>query len=122
MLYRALADIVVVLHLAFIIFVVGGAFLALRWPRLVWVHLPIAIWGASLEFGGWICPLTPLENRLRDLGDQAGYAGGFIEHYLLPVIYPVGLTRGVQVALGIVVIAVNVAAYVLFWRLRKKRR
>ncbi len=122
MLYRALADTVVVLHLAFIIFVVGGAFLALRWPRLVWVHLPIAIWGASVEIGGWICPLTPWENRLRDLGGQAGYAGGFIEHDLLPVIYPVGLTRGVQVTLGVVVIAVNVAAYVLFWRLRMKRR
>jgi hypothetical protein len=83
------------------------------------VHLPTAVWGALIEFQGWICPLTPLENSLRAAAGEAGYQGGFIEHYLLPVLYPAGLTRGVQLALGSVVIAVNLAVYGLLlarWR------
>jgi uncharacterized membrane protein YhhN len=95
MLYRWLADLVVVLHFGFVLFVVGGGLLALRWPRLARVHLPTAVWGVLIEFGGWLCPLTPLENWLRRRSGGAGYAGGFVEHYVLPVLYPSGLTRGV---------------------------
>lgn len=114
--YRLLADAVLVLHALFVVFVVIGGFLAIRWRRLVWFHAPAALWGAAIEFRGWICPLTPLENALRRAGGQAGYPGGFLEHYLLPVIYPPGLTRGVQVVLGVVVVAANVVAYGLWWR------
>ncbi|MGQ0429966.1 MAG: DUF2784 domain-containing protein [Gammaproteobacteria bacterium] len=116
MAWRILADAVLVLHLAFILFVVLGGLLVLRRPKLAWVHLPAMIWGAAIEFFGWICPLTPLENRLRGFGGDPGYSGGFISHYLLPLVYPTGLTRGVQLALGAFVIAVNVAVYFLLWR------
>ena len=89
----------------------------LRRPRLALLHLPAAVWGALIEFSGWICPLTPLEKSLRAAAGQAGYEGGFIEHYLLPVLYPAGLTRGVQLVLGFLVIALNVGVYaVLLWR------
>lgn len=111
MVYRLLADGVLILHLAFILFVVLGGLLALRWPDLAWVHVPIAAYGALIELIGWVCPLTPLENHLRELGGQAGYDGGFIEHYLLPVIYPHALTPTVQVALGVLVLVVNVVIY-----------
>ncbi|MGQ0383500.1 MAG: DUF2784 domain-containing protein [Gammaproteobacteria bacterium] len=114
--WRILADAVLLLHLAFILFVVLGGVLVLRRPNLAWVHLPAVIWGAAIEFFGWSCPLTPLENRLRALGSEEGYSGGFIAHYLLPLIYPAGLTRGVQLALGAFVVAVNVAVYLLLWR------
>ena len=123
MIYRVLADALVVLHLAFILFVVLGGLLVLRWPRLVWAHLPCAVWGALIEFSGWICPLTPLENRWRLRGGQAGYDESFIEHYLLPVIYPPGLTRDAQLVIGSAVIAVNLAVYaVLVVRWRRRRR
>ena len=89
--------------------------MALRWPRMIFLHLPAAVWGALIEFQGWTCPLAPLENRLRILGGQAGYAGGFIEHYLLPLLYPSGLTRTMQSTLGIVVVAVNGVLYALVW-------
>jgi hypothetical protein len=111
MLYRLLADCLVLLHLAFILFVVGGGFLILWRPSLSWVHLPAAAWGALIEFTGWICPLTPWEQALRLRAGQVGYRGGFIEHYLLPVLYPQGLTPSVQVVLGLLVIGVNVAIY-----------
>jgi hypothetical protein len=120
MLYRILADGVLVLHLAFIIFVVLGGLLVLRWPRLVWVHLPVAAYGVLIELVGWVCPLTPIENRLRHLGGQAGYSGGFIEHYLLPLIYPSRFTYGVQVALGVAALAVNALIYA--WVIRKNLR
>ncbi|TMA22899.1 MAG: DUF2784 domain-containing protein [Deltaproteobacteria bacterium] len=100
MLYRLLADVVLVAHLGFVLFVVAGGFLILRWPGMAWVQLPSAFWGLVVEWSGWICPLTPLENRLRAQGGAAGYAGGFVEHYLVPVLYPASLTRGVQVLLG----------------------
>src|SRR3989442_15612570 len=100
MLYRWLADAVVVLHAAFVAFVLLGGFLALRWRRIAWVHVPAAIWGVLIEYAGWICPLTPLENALRDRAGQAGYAGGFIEHYVLHVLYPGELTPAVRWALG----------------------
>jgi hypothetical protein len=116
--YLLIASLLVLLHLAFVGFVVLGALLVLRWPRLGWIHLPCALWGALIEFAGWVCPLTPLENRFRQLGGQTGYAGGFVDHYLLPVLYPQNLTRPVQVALGTLVLVLNAAAY---WRLRSRR-
>ena len=109
--YRALADLVVVAHLAFVGFVVLGGLLVLRRPRLAWLHLPAAVWGVMIEFAGWMCPLTPLENAFRARGGEAGYSGGFVEHYLLPVLYPSGLTRGVQLVLGSIVLALNLAVY-----------
>jgi hypothetical protein len=111
MLPRALADLVLLLHAAFVLFVVAGGFAVLRWPRLAWIHLPAAAWGAVIEFAGWICPLTPLENRLRRLAGEAGYPQGFIEHYLLGWLYPEGLDRSVQVGLGLAVLAINLVAY-----------
>lgn len=111
MIFSLLADVVLLLHLAFILFVVLGAFLARRFPRLVWLHLPAAAWGALVELAGWVCPLTPLENHLRRLGGEAGYEGGFIGRYLLPVVYPEALSRQLQVALGLGVIVINVVAY-----------
>ena len=122
MIYRVLADLVVVTHLAFVAFVILGGLMALRWPRVAWIHLPAAGWGALVELAGWICPLTPLENHLRRLGGQTGYGGGFVEHYLIPVLYPVGLTREIQVGLGIFVIALNLAVYGIVWRRRQRTK
>lgn len=119
--YRLGADLVVLVHLAFVAFVVLGGLLALRWRWIPWVHVPVALYGAAIELVGWICPLTPLENRLRRAAGEAGYAGGFVEHYLLPVLYPRALTPTVQVALGLLVVAVNVAVYALVWRRRRAR-
>ena len=113
---RVLATAVVLVHMAFVAFVVAGGLLALRWPRVAWVHVPVALWGALIALGGWICPLTPLENRLRALGGDTPYTTGFLEHYLLPILYPVALTRGVQVATGLVVVAVNLLVY---WRVAR---
>lgn len=113
-----LADLVVLLHLAFILFVMLGGLLVLRRRRLMWLHLPVAAWGAAIEFVGWICPLTPLENRLRAAAGEAGYSGGFIEHYLIPLIYPAGLTRELQWLLGALVLLVNAAVY---WRVLRGR-
>lgn len=109
--YRVLADLVVGIHVLFVAFVVAGGLVVLRWPRLAWAHIPAAIWGALIEFAGWVCPLTPLEQSLRAAADQAGYSGGFIEHYLLPVLYPGGLTRNIQVGLGLLVVALNLLIY-----------
>ncbi len=119
MLYRLAGDLVAVVHLLFVLFVVLGALLVVRWPRLAWAHLPAAAWGAMIEYGNWICPLTPLENLLRRRAGQAGYQGGFIEHYLLPVLYPAGLTRTSQLVLGSLVLVLNVALY--GWILRRRR-
>ncbi len=121
MLYLILADLLVVLHAAFIAFVVLGALLTLRWPRTPLVHLPCAAWGAFVEVAGWVCPLTPLEWRLRRLGGAAGYSDGFIEHYLIPLIYPPGLTPSIQLGLGVSVIALNVTAYAFVWRRYRRR-
>ena len=120
MLARLLADVLVALHFAFILFVVAGGFLAWRWRRVAWVHVPAAIWGVLIEFAGWICPLTPLENHFRIQAGQAGYAGGFIEHYLIPIIYPGGLTPAIQVVLGGAVIVINVVAYTSFLKRGKR--
>ena len=116
MLYRVLADLVVFAHLAFIVFVLLGGLLTLRWRSLPWVHVPAAAWGAAVEFFGWFCPLTPLENSLRRAGGSAGYSDGFVERYLVPIIYPEELTREVQYLLGFTVVALNCAAYIMVWR------
>ena len=121
MLLRLLADAVVVVHLLFIVFAVAGGWLALRWRWLPLLHLPALAWGMTVEFTGWICPLTPLENRLRQAGGAAGYGGGFIDHYLLPVIYPESLTREAQLLIGLGLLAINVVAYLLVWRRAAKR-
>jgi hypothetical protein len=120
--YRLLADFVLVAHAAFVGFVVLGGLAVLRWPRLAWVHLPVVLWGAGIEFTGGICPLTPFENHWRRLAGEQGYEGGFIDHYLVAALYPEGLTRGVQLALGVLVIAVNVAIYARIWRRKKASR
>lgn len=120
MIYGILADGVLILHLSFILFVVLGGLLALRWRWIVWLHLPCAIWGLLIEVFGWICPLTPLENSLRRQAGEAGYGGGFIENYLLPVIYPGGLTREIQLGLAALVVAINVAVYAFVWRKRRR--
>ena len=122
MIYRLLADAVVLFHFSFVLFVILGGFLLRRWPKLVYAHVPIAIWGVLIEFAGWICPLTPLENHLRRLGGQAGYEGGLIEHYIIPVLYPSGLTRNTQYVLGALALAMNVVAYSLFIRSRAGSR
>ena len=123
MLYRLLADLVLIVHLLFIAFVVAGGFAAIRWPRLAWAHVPCFVWGALIEFAGWICPLTPLEVRLRIASGQAGYSGGFIERYLLPIIYPGALNREIQIWLGLSVLALNAVAYAwLVHRLRRRAR
>ncbi len=111
-----LADLVVLLHMGFVVFVVAGGLLALRWRRMAWVHLPCAVWGAWIEFAGWICPLTPLEIWLRRRAGEAGYETGFIAHYVVPVLYPSELARSTQVMLGIVVVVLNVALYAWLWR------
>ncbi len=115
MVYRVLADWLVLVHLGFVVFVVAGGFLILWRRSLRWIHLPAAAWGALLEFTGWICPLTPWEQALRLKAGQGGYTGGFIDHYLLPILYPQGLTSGVQIALGLLVIGVNVGIYAFVW-------
>jgi hypothetical protein len=121
MAYRVLADLVVGVHALFVVFVVAGGLLALRWAWVAAAHLPAAVWGTLIEFRGWICPLTPLEQSLRAAAGQAGYQGGFIEHYLLPVLYPAGLTQRVQLILGSLVIAVNLLVYGMLLRRRARR-
>jgi hypothetical protein len=121
LIYRSLADLVLVLHLSFVIFVLLGALLVLRWPWLAWLHLPAAIWGVLIEYAGWICPLTPLEISLRSLGGEAGYSGGFIEHYIQPVLYPAGLTRAAQFGLGSVALILNLVVYgIVISRMRSR--
>jgi hypothetical protein len=119
-LYGNLATAVVLAHFAFIVFVMFGGLLALRWPRAPWIHIPLFLWGGYVELAGAICPLTPLENGLRRAAGDAQYAGGFIEHYLLPVMYPSGLTRTVQIVLGVALVLLNVAIYsFVIWRRRR---
>ena len=114
--YRIGSDLVLLLHLAFVLFVVAGGLLVVKWPRLAWLHLPSAAWGALVEFTGWSCPLTPLENSLRAMAGTATYDRDFIEQYILPLLYPGELTRHVQLVLGAVVVGVNLVAYGWLWR------
>jgi uncharacterized protein DUF2784 len=116
--YRLLADLVLGLHFLFVVFVVIGGLLVLRWRWVMWLHVPAAVWGALIEFGGWICPLTPLEKTLRARAGSAGYEGGFIEHYVIPLLYPGALTRTLQIALGVAVLLINGLVY--WWVLRTR--
>ena len=118
--HSILADTILVIHLLFIIFVIFGGLLSLRWRWSAWIHIPLLAWAVLIEFTGWICPLTPLENRLRVRGGETGYSGGFIEHYLLPLIYPDEMTRGVQISLGIILITINICTYFYSYRIRKR--
>jgi hypothetical protein len=106
-----LADIVVFIHFTFVLFVVLGGLLVLRWPRVAYLHLPAALWGVWIEFSGRICPLTPFERSLRAQAGQEVYSGGFIEHYLLPILYPSALTRTIQLLLGLIVLVINLSIY-----------
>jgi hypothetical protein len=119
--YQFLADAVAVGHFLFIVFVVAGGLLALRWPRVAWLHLPAAAWGFVIELTGWVCPLTPLENRLRSLGGTP-YEGDFVARYLLPVIYPDNLTPARQRILAVVVVLSNLVIYALVLRKRRQTR
>jgi hypothetical protein len=120
--YAFLADVVVVVHALFVVFAVLGGLAVLWWPRLAWVHLPCALWAALVALAGWICPLTPLENWLRGRAGGPTYETTFIEHYVLPILYPSALTRGIQVGLGVGVLLVNVTTYVWLWRRVAARR
>ena len=114
--YRVGADFVVVIHLLFISFVVGGGFLTWRWIWIAWAHIPSAIYGALVEFAGFTCPLTLLENDLRHRAGEAGYSAGFVEHYLIKIIYPPGLTHGMQIGMGVVVLLLAIIGYWGFLR------
>lgn len=109
--WRLLADAVVVLHALFVAFVVLGGVLAFRWRRVAWAQLACAAWGIAIELGGWVCPLTPLENRLRALAGERGYEGGFVAHYLLPILYPSPYPRWLGGALAAAVLVINAAVY-----------
>ena len=118
--YSLLADLVVGLHLAFVVFVVLGGLLVLRWPRVAWLHLPAVAWGALIEWRGWICPLTPLEVELRRRAGEAGYDEGFLDHYVIPLLYPPGLTRELQLGMAAGVVVLNAAVYgAVLWRRRR---
>lgn len=120
MAFRALADLVLTLHFAFVLFVVLGGLLALRWPKVARIHVPVALYGALIEFAGFVCPFTPLENYFRQRGGEAGYGGGFIDHYITATIYPEGLTRSVQYALGASVLILNAIVYTIWWRRQRR--
>ena len=120
--YPLLADLVLIVHLAFVVFVLCGGLLVLRWRWIAWLHLPAAVWGAVVEFTGWICPLTPLENWLRAQAGQTGYRSDFVAYYLLPVLYPGDLTRDVQLMLGTVVLVINISVYGWLWRRTQSHR
>ncbi len=122
MAYRIAADIVLLCHFAFVVFVVAGGLLGFRYRWIAWIHLPAAVWGVFVEVTGRICPLTILENVLRAKSGQQGYAGGFIEHYLMPVIYPVGLTRDSQMWLAALVVTINAILYSVILRYRRQRK
>ena len=122
MIYSFLADLLVLFHLVFILYVIAGALLIFKWPKTLWLHLPACFWGMTVEFTGWICPLTPWEIRLRRLAGEEGYTGSFIEHYLIPIIYPSGLTREIQMVLGGTVLIVNLSLYTLILIKSKKKK
>ena len=123
MIYSILAELVVFLHFLFIVFAVSGAILALKWRWIIYVHLLCAAWASLIMMVGWICPLTPLENSLRRSAGEAGYTEGFIDHYLMPIIYPAGLTREIQIWLGVGVVLINLLLYgfVFYRRYYRKR-
>ncbi len=116
MLYQVAATAIAILHLAFILFVIFGGFLVVRWPRLAWIHLPAAVWGVLIEWLSWYCPLTTWENILLQRAGRAGYSSGFVAHYIMPVIYPAGLTRGHEIAIGAFVLVLNAGIYMRVFR------
>ena len=118
--YPLLANLVLIVHLAFVVFVLCGGLLVLRWRWIAWLHLPAVLWGAVVEFTGWICPLTPLENWLRAQSGESSYSSDFLAQYLLPVLYPGDLTRGIQLLLGTVVVVLNAAVYWWLWRMQAR--
>ncbi|MBU0677999.1 MAG: DUF2784 domain-containing protein [Verrucomicrobia bacterium] len=122
MIYRLLADIIMVAHFGFILFVIAGAFLVLRKLSVMWLHLPVAAWGVIIEYMDWTCPLTPLENKLRILAGQNGIGDSFTEHYIFPLIYPEGLTNTQQIVLGSFVLALNATIYFFVWRKWRRSR
>jgi len=122
MIYRLLADLVLILHAAFAAFVVFGALLVLKWRRVIWLHALALAWGVFVELAGVVCPLTPLEVHLRRLGGEAGYEGGFIDHYVSALLYPAGLTRNIQIALGLAAVLVNVLLYAWLFARRRPLR
>ena len=122
MLTRVAADFIVIIHFGFIVFIVLGGLLVFRWPKLMWLHLPAVAWGVVIEFAGFICPLTPLENRLRIAAGESGYSSGFIDQYLIPVVYPDGLNRPTQIALGVLVISINLVLYGVVVAKRKRNK
>jgi len=116
MAFILLADLIVVIHIAFICFVALGGFMLRRWPGLMWLHVPAVCWGVGIEWAGQVCPLTPLENWLRRQGNGEAYEYDFVERYALPLLYPEGLTRIGQVALGSLVLVLNLIIYTVIWR------
>lgn len=118
--WALLADLVLILHLGFILFVVAGGLAVARWPRLAWLHLPCVAWGVMVELMGWYCPLTPLENRYLRLAGAQGYEGDFLQHHLLATIYPEGLTRATQTVIGLAALLINALVY--GWLLMRRRR
>ena len=121
MLYRFLADTTAFAHFAFVLFVALGGLLVLRWRKLAWLHLPAAIWGALIEVMNWECPLTRYENMFRARAGMQGYSEGFIAHYIYRLIYPAGLTRGVQLAIAVIVLVINTAVYAKVFPIRIRR-
>lgn len=115
-----LADVVVLIHGVFVLFVLMGGIAALRWRHVAWIHAPAALWGTAIELGGWVCPLTYLENRLRRMGGGSGYDATFIEQYFEPLLYPVGLSRHTQLVFGLGALFLNIAIYYRLWKLRRK--
>ena len=113
MLAKIAADLLLLIHLGFILFVAIGGLLVLKWRKVSWLHIPCVLWGVTVELTGRICPLTPLENKLRIAAGETGYSGGFIEHYIMPIIYPVGLTQNLQLILGALLLVINVSIYSL---------
>ena len=120
MIYRALAELVLVLHFCFVLFVVLGGLLVLRWPSVVWLHLPAFVWGILVQCFFWVCPLTPLENWFRGLGGQSVYAGGFLDHYISSVLYA-NVSHEFQAALGLLLIALNLIIYSLVLHRRRPK-
>ena len=124
MLAKVSADLLVAVHFAFIVFVVLGGFLVLKWGKVAILHIPCVLWGGLIEFSGWICPLTPVERYLREVAGGEAYSGGFIDHYIMPLVYPTGLTREMQISLGIIILISNLGIYglVIFRRTKRKDR
>ena len=117
--YALFANLVVAAHLAFVAFVVLGGLLVLRWPKVAWAHIPCAVWGATVELMGWICPLTPLEQELRTRAGEGAYGTSFLEHYVIPLLYPGALTREMQLGMGVGVVVLNAVVYGVVWRRRR---